>query len=220
MKQEVDVCSKDDINRVIEDNMGFIIKTISEITKTYISLENDETFSIGLLAFAEAYNRFDESKGNFYPYAKLVIESRLKTYLKNENKKSSESLDHIMEEDKEYLLKHDFYEENEDVLVDEINDFKDELERFGITMEKLVEFSPKHRDTRMACIELAKIISNDEYMVDKIYKKMNLPIKETALRYHVSEKFVKGNKIFILGIMIVFFRKFRTMTLWIREVVK
>ena len=43
-----------DINELIEEYIPFIIKTISKFTNRYVSIENDEEFSIGLVGFYEA----------------------------------------------------------------------------------------------------------------------------------------------------------------------
>ena len=43
-----------DINILIKEYMAFIIKTVSHVTGRYVCIDNDEEFSIGLLAFKEA----------------------------------------------------------------------------------------------------------------------------------------------------------------------
>src|SRR3712207_7270763 len=65
-----------DSNEFIKEHIPFIIKTINEITGRYICLDNDEEISIGLLAFNEARQKYDYSKGHFLPYAKLVIDRK------------------------------------------------------------------------------------------------------------------------------------------------
>ena len=54
-----------DIDSLIEKHMPFIIKSISDTTGRYVSCENDEEISIGLLAFNEAIERYDNDKGHF-----------------------------------------------------------------------------------------------------------------------------------------------------------
>ena len=61
------------LNSLIERHMPFLIRTVSNFTGRYISVENDEEFSIGLLAFAEAVKRYEPDRGNFLSFAKLVM---------------------------------------------------------------------------------------------------------------------------------------------------
>ncbi|MEG3042075.1 MAG: sigma factor [Clostridium sp.] len=93
----------EDINGFIKIHMNFIIKSISSVTGRYVSVDNDDSFSIGLLAFKEAVDKYDTSKGEFTSFARLVISSRVKTFLSNENKYSkNHSLDALIEANKGY----------------------------------------------------------------------------------------------------------------------
>lgn len=65
--------------------MPLIIKTVSSITGRYVSVKNDDEFSIALMAFKEAVDKYYENKGIFSSFAKLVISSRVKNHLVREN---------------------------------------------------------------------------------------------------------------------------------------
>ena len=52
------------INELIKDYMAFIVKTISSITGRYVSIENDDELSIALIAFKEAVDKYEESRGS------------------------------------------------------------------------------------------------------------------------------------------------------------
>lgn len=47
-------------DKFINDYKPFIIKTISRALGKFIEIENNEEFSIGLIAFNESINYFDE----------------------------------------------------------------------------------------------------------------------------------------------------------------
>ena len=74
------------IDKLIQDYMAFIVKTVSSITGRYVSVENDDELSIALIAFKEAIDKYEESRGSFSSFAKLVISSRVKNYLIKENR--------------------------------------------------------------------------------------------------------------------------------------
>ena len=89
----------ENLDQLINQHMAFLIRTVSNFTGKYVSIENDDEFSIALIAFTEAVKKYDEDRGNFLGFAKLVIESRLKTYLGKKRKESSEVSLEAMQED-------------------------------------------------------------------------------------------------------------------------
>ena len=94
-----DNISTENLDQLVKKHMAFLIRTTSHFTGKYVSIENDEEFSIALMAFTEAVTKYDEDRGNFLGFAKLVIESRLKTYLwKKRNESSEVSLEAMQEE--------------------------------------------------------------------------------------------------------------------------
>ena len=142
----------ENLDQLINQHMAFLIRTVSNFTGKYVSIENDDEFSIALIAFTEAVKKYDEDRGNFLGFAKLVIESRLKTYLGKKRKESSEVSLEAMQEDGI-----DFAEEKEENsgLHEEIIQYREELLLFGLTLEVLADRAPKHSDTRKRAVAVA-----------------------------------------------------------------
>ncbi len=208
---------QDNINDVIEEHIGFIINTISNVTGKYVSIENDEEFSIGLMGFLEALEKYDERKGAFISFAKLVIESRVKNYLIKESKNNN-----IVSIDKYNELGIDITNlisnpiEDKEELLNEIDKLKNELKLFKLTFEDLVDESPKHKDTRKNAINISEKASKDSEITTFLYSKKRLPIKNMSLKYLVTEKVLKRSKKFIISLIIIFFKRYRNLILWIR----
>lgn len=206
-----------DINSLIESHMAFIINTITKMTNRYVSVENDEELSIALLAFDEAVKKYSDEKGPFLPFAKLVIVSRLKNYFKKENRKYIKVSIESLEEEGIQLseeLKNPI--EDKQVLLDEIEKLKEEIDIFGFTLEDLANEAPKHSDTRNRAINLSKEVSKDQPITDFMYTKKRLPIKQISLKYQITEKIIKGSKRFITTGIIIFYKDFRNLILWIK----
>ncbi|CEK39142.1 sigma factor [Paraclostridium sordellii] len=207
-----------DSNEFIKEHIPFIIKTINEITGRYICLDNDEEISIGLLAFNEARQKYDYSKGHFLPYAKLVIKSRILNYLRKEkNNNLKESLEKLREDG--FDFSQELYNpiENQDVLIEEMNILKTTIQDFGFELDDLVEESPKHKDTRNRAIDLSKKINDDNKIKESMYTKRRLPIKEISIKYVISQKIIKGSKKFIITVVIVLDKNLRNLKLWVRK---
>lgn len=207
-----------DINEIIEEYIPFIIKTISKFTNRYVSIENDEEFSIGLVGFYEAVQKYNNDKGPFLPFAQLVITSRLKNYYNKENKHNLHiSMDSMEEEGINIKEKLSNPIEDKSELVDEMDELKREINIFGFSLEDLVDEAPKHVDTRANALDLSEKVSKDKPLVDFMYTKMRLPIKQISLKYRVTEKVIKGSKKFIITGIIIFYRNFRNLKLWIKR---
>lgn len=206
-----------DINLLIEEYMPLIISTITKFTNRYVSIENDEEFSIGLLAFNEAVQTYNNEKGPFIPYVQLVIVSRLKNYFKKENKNNiNVSIETLEEEGIQIDSSIINPVEDKSILLSEIDKLKDNLIEFGFSLEDLVEECPKHKDTRDRAIDLSEKVSEDKQLTDFMYMKKRLPIKQISLKYSVTEKIIKGSKKFIITVVIIFNKNFRNLKLWIK----
>ena len=214
---DLNVTKNTNVNELIENHMPFIIKSISDVTGRYVSCENDEELSVGLLGFHEAIERYDNEKGHFLSFAKLVIGSRIKNYLKGENKHNNSSLEELL--DKGLEIKDEYLEQKEDnsILVEEITRLKTEISFFGFTLEDLVDEAPKQQATRKNAITLSEEISKDEEFTSFMYVKKRLPIKRIVLKFSVTEKVIKRSKKFIISVVIIIDKNLSALKNWIRK---
>lgn len=207
--------NSDELDEFVKSHMAFIIKTVSRYTGRYVSVENDDEFSIALEAFCEAVKRYDEQKGQFLSYARLVIESRLSSYFKKTNKQIMPiSIDSLKEQGFEFSNQEKCCD-NE--LQQEILEYKNALRYFHITLDQLVDEAPKHHDTKQTAFQIAKKTSDNNDLVEEIYDKKRLLIKKVAQFTCVSEKIVKRSKTFILSIIVIFVKNFPQLLRWIKE---
>lgn len=215
--EDLNIDKNTDINILIDKHMPFIIKSISDVTGRYVSCENDEELSVGLLGFTEAIDRYDMEKGHFLPFAKLVIGSRIKNYLKGENRHTHSSLEDLTEKGIE--IKDEYFEKAEDstLLTDEINELKKEIALFGFTMEDLLNEAPKQQATRINAIHIAEKLSRDDEFLPFMYEKHRLPIKKMVLKYEVTEKVIKRSKKFIISVVIVIDKNLKGIRNFIRK---
>ena len=205
------------VDALIELHKAFIIRTVSEFTGRYVSVENDDEYSIALGGFAEAIDRFEEEKGSFLSYAKLVMLSRLKNNLRSKVKDVKVvSLDSLMESGQDFKGEEDAID-NYSIYYDEILQFKNELTKFNLTFDKLASRCPKHKDTRQRAFSIGVNSSENREIIDNTYTKKRLPIKMVAAFNKVTEKTVKGSKYFILSIMLVFVNKYENLMRWLRK---
>lgn len=205
----------------IEKHIPFIISCISKFTGRYVSIENDDEYSIGMMAFVEAIEKYKESRGDFYAFSRLVIESRLKNFFEKENKhiknksiedykeRGTDLVDNLEDYDKDDL--------NREFTINEIKKLKEEIYDFGFGFEELVNEAPKHKDTREKAIDISEKSSREKDITDFMFVKKRLPIKNMSDRFDVSEKVIRKSKLFIITVIIILFRGYRNLKLWIKK---
>ena len=204
----------ENIDELLNAHMAFIIRVTSNFTGRYVQIEHDEEFSIALLAFSEAVEKYDAQKGNFLSFARLVIESRLINESKK-HKRQELSLDQLAEDGIEFSKEEKKMDQN---LEEEIQVYCEELRLFGLDLEQLADYSPKHKDTKATAIDAAEQCSMDPSTVEKTYEKKKLPIRQVSRLTLLSEKTIKRSKWFILATMLIFVKKLKCLMNWISEV--
>ncbi len=189
-------------NEIIEKYTPFIIKTASKVLGKYIEVENDEELSIALLAFNESINKYCEEKGSFISFSSLVIESRIKDYLRKLNKIESDN-DETIE-----LIEDKCQVENEVSLNDELERYKKVLKTYGIDFEILADKNPVHKNTRCKGFYLVNEMKSNKLLVDLIKMKKKLPITNISKQYKISKRVLKYSKQYILSLLIVYIYEF------------
>lgn len=202
-------------NALIEEHFGFVVHSITTVTGRYVEVENSEELSIGLMAFNEAIDRFDDSKGaSFLTYARLVITSRVRDYYKKKDHlDNSLSFEDVQEE---IIVKDTVTDQStQGDIAEEIEQWDKILSKFGFDLEVLVDETPKHEDTKNNALDLSEQISEDDEIVGKMFDKYRLPITMIVLKFKTTKKVVKHSKKFIIATTVVLTKNFNLIRQWI-----
>ena len=194
--QSGDVRDREDL---IEEYVPFVIKSISQITNRYIETENDEEYSIGLRAFNEAIDRYEQKRGSFISFARLIIKSRL---IDNGRKRKLDTVAIESESEDDNIIDNiarvdDFTNAIE--AREEIAGFEKKLLEFGVSLQDLVEQSPKHLDARLRAIEIARFIVENEDLKNDFYRKKTIPANRISAHMKISTRTLKRNRKFIIA---------------------
>ena len=192
--------------KLINEYIPFIIKIVSNKMNRYIESENSEEYSIGLMAFNEAIDRYERSKGSFIAFAELVIKSRITDFLRKSIKYNQTFLLDNFEEGEEgskvvYQQSEDFSEVME--LKDEIKKMESQLREFDITFSDLVKEAPKHMDTREKGLMIAQYISSHPELKEELLRKKNLPNSQLVKELNITPKILKRSRKFIIATVLI-----------------
>ncbi|ANB59635.1 RNA polymerase sigma-I factor [Anoxybacillus amylolyticus] len=197
------------LNDFIEQYKPFIATKVSEVCKRKIDPEYDDEFSIGLIAFNEAIEKYAPNKGsNFLSFASLVIKRRVIDYIRKEKKNYGYSLDdreEDMENPYEIKVTSEQYQKQIETeqRKEEIFHYTEKLKEFGITILDLTEHSPKHKDARETSLLIAKTILRNENLKKQLFDTKKLPIKEVANLVDVSRKTIERNRKYLIALVIL-----------------
>ncbi|MCR4436460.1 MAG: RNA polymerase sigma-I factor [Clostridiales bacterium] len=198
---------------LINDYKPFVIKVVSKTTGKYVDLENSEEFSIGLIAFNEAIECYNESKNtNFFSFAETVIKRRVIDYTRSNyknNKVYPFTYFDIDENDsknsfEEKYLKVDASSQFDNIETkEEIALFTKRLGEYGITLKDLVESAPKHMDSKRLSIKIARVLSENKDLFEKLEKKKNIPMVDLLKLVDVNPKTIERNRKFIIAVCFI-----------------
>ncbi|WML51812.1 RNA polymerase sigma factor SigI [Neobacillus sp. PS3-12] len=201
------------LNETITSYKPFIAKTVSSVCKRYIH-ESDDEFSIGLIAFNEAIEKYMPERGrSLLSFAEVLIKRRVIDYIRKQTKSQHISYDFdgtVNDEEspgtaivnelsfEEYKKK-----KEEDIRKDEIVHFSELLRTFELSFSDLVENSPKHADARKNAILIARILVEHTDLRNLLLEKKRLPIKQLEEMVDVSRKTIERNRKYIIAISLI-----------------
>lgn len=195
---------------MLEAYQPFILQTASFVLKRYVS-QSDDAWSIALIAFWEAVNHYDQSKGCFEAFARLVMQRRLIDDLRKQRKYGLEidvapdAFAGDMEPEPTVseayaALRSNAVPQSESELKEEIAEAGDLLAPYGFRFMELVECSPKSEKTKKACTEAVLLILRSPDLMGRMQASHRLPIQTVAERTGVSHKVINRHRRYIIAV--------------------
>ncbi len=197
------------LEELIRKNEFYILKNASKVTGRYITKSDDE-WSIALLAYNQAIQSYELSKGSFLSFAELVIKRRLIDFIRSQGKYLSEiSVDPILfdtepeedEEDPSLRLA-----VAEQVSRQETGDLKLEIaaanivfDGYGFSFLDLSGCSPQAKKTRAACAKAVNYMLHSPLLVTELRSTKQFPIKTVEKNAKVPRKILERHRKYIIA---------------------
>lgn len=202
------------LNRFIGSNTKYVIFAANQALNRYIT-ESDDEYSVALIAFSEAVENFDETKGIFSSFASLVIKRRLVDYIRKEARHSdvtlvdSMVLDGEVDEEGaspiELAIRSKVAEASEETTVsgspiaDEIEAIGQLLEKYDFTFFDLEKASPVSAKTKAECAKAVRCLLDNRDLFDVMRRRYSLPMKELSLKSGVKSKLLERHRRYIIA---------------------
>lgn len=201
------------LDQLIDSYKPFIAKTVSSVCRRYI-YESDDEFSIGLIAFNEAIEKYLPERGSsLLSFSEVIIKRRVIDYIRKQTKNQHISIDITNPQQEEEspgtvivneLSLDEYHKKNDDQLrKEEIIHFQKILTTFDLSFSDLVENSPKHADARKSAILTAQTLVANQELKEFLLEKRRLPIKQLETKVNVSRKTIERNRKYIIAIALI-----------------
>jgi len=193
---------------LIENYYNYILSIVSKMIGRPAG--SSDEFSIGLQAFHEAIDRFDEAKNvSFLYFAGLVINRRVIDYIRKSNRSYAEYPFTYFEADNREDCIERYASEQTRMFTDkleiqeELIQFRRDLSDFGITLEDLVRLAPKHLDTKLLCVSVAKRLTESPELADRLMNGKKLPIAEILSIFSLHRKTIENHRKYIIALFLI-----------------
>lgn len=199
--------------KLIAAHEGFIRKCMIDQQKASGPRFDDE-MTVAMLAFSEAIAKYDESRGNFLSFARLVITRRMVDEYRRQLRQIPEGTRSM---DESYFEEEDSnrpYEtqasvanfENEVKRADlqmEIALYNEGLGHFNLSFASLAEISPKQERLRDEYREIAKWLAEQPNLLSRLYKDKKLPVTEILSHCKTDRKHLERGRGYIIALIVL-----------------
>lgn len=185
---------------LIEDNLPEIRQIVRRITRSF-AVDDSEGYSIALEMFNLAITRYrPELQVPFINFAMLIIRNRLFDWCQRQksarralNFTDCETADGTPLADRLADPSSDRFCQNLEIKESLIS-LEYQLEQFGFSLDGMAERFPKHRDSRLFCIRVARQLASDRSLLTQTLQKRRLPVAELASRCQCPVKTIDKNR--------------------------
>jgi RNA polymerase sigma factor len=183
---------------IINEYLPFIKSTVSSYLTEKVQFLYDDVISIGCIAFNEAITKYQIDKGSFLTFSKYVMRNRIYDFLSSNNTYISNNYISSDEEEVNNIIDINakkMYEQHKQVTLRrlEIEQYKEQLLEYDLSMELLVNNSPRQKRTRETYKKVAMCIINNDDLISYLERNKRLPIKKICEIMKLPRKKLGGH---------------------------
>jgi len=187
-------------NQVISDCLPYIKGVLRRMLQLS-DIEQCDEFSIALSAFNDALDRYvAQTNVPFLRFAGLVINRRIIDWIRQQrhNRQVLTFSQCEAEHGESFTdclasIPGDSVWENMEI-EEELVRLRLRLQDFNLTLSHLVKVFPKHRDTRLSCLRLARILTNTPKLLQRFEREFRLPVAELSRNCGIPLKTIERNR--------------------------
>lgn len=215
-------------DELISDYLPFIKAEAAKVMKRGLNTEQDDEYSIAMIAFHEAINGYSKTRGSFLNYASMIIRNRLIDYWrKNDRHSKVISLNSPITDDSDTLedrvIGEEFQEENivsRELTKEEILELSEQMKSFGLSLTDVAETSPKEEATLAKCKKVIAAAKANEEVMASLFRTKRLPIKKIMEEVKVPRKTIERHRKYIVALLLIYSNGYEIIRGHLKEVMK
>lgn len=200
---DLNILSKENRNNFINSNKEFIKNILIEIHKNKSKEITEEELSIGIFAFNNACNSYDDAFGNFYSYSKVIIKNHVLKYFWDA---SNTPQLYFYDDKPEIPIEINEAEKaaEDKIYAKEIEIFKEHLIDYNLTYTSLIKNCSYNKNIKNDILNIAFLCSKEIFILNLIDENKCIPIEKVSLLTKYKINFIEKWKNYILALIIIF----------------
>lgn len=225
----------------IASSETFILRSAGKVCHRRITRSDDE-WSAALIAFNEAIDGYDESKGDFNGFAYRVIQRRLIDFIRKEQRHDSEVtvepyvFDGNVDDDPSSLqmevaeksgtMSTEDETSSRMSAADEIAAVQKILAQYGFSFFDIADCSPKARKTKHQCARVIRILLQNEDILDSMRETHTLPAFRIIQKAKVTDnekippKILERHRRYIIAVTEILSGEYPILSSYLQEIRK
>ena len=195
---------------LIRDYIPFIRSEASKCIQR-LCTEQDDEYSIAMIAFHEAILGYERGRGAFLSYASMLIRSRIIDFQRKEARHQghislyAESGDDDRTIMDEVADERDHFEEsaNLEATKQEIEELSAVMADFGVSFSDVADNSPKQERTLEACASAIRYATENKYLLDELLRTKKLPMAQLVNGSGAERKTLERHRKYILAMLLI-----------------
>ena len=177
-----------------------------------ICTEQDDEYSIAMMAFYEAIMGYEKGRGTFLSYAAMLIRSRLIDFRRKEARHQGHAslYEENGGEDDRTLLdtvadSRDHYEESahREATRQEIQELAGVMAQFNVSFSDVSDNCPKQERTLSACAAAIRYAGEKKELLDELLRTGKLPMAQLVSGSGAERKTLERHRKYILAMLLV-----------------
>lgn len=220
-----DMMAADDL---ISDYLPFIKAQVTKVMKRPLNVNQDDEYSIAMIAFHEAINGYSKTRGSFLNYAAMLIRNRIIDYWRKNNRHNQViSLNTPINEDastlEESIPDDEYQEENlviREATKEEILELSQQMTEFGVSLTDVAESSPKQERTLTSCKEVIAYAKDNEEIMKEFLRTKRLPLSKILEGVDVPRKTIERHRKYVVALLLIYSNGYEIIRGHLAEVMK
>lgn len=213
---------------LISDYLPFIKSQVTKVMKRPLDVNQDDEYSIAMIAFHEAINGYSKTRGSFLNYASMLIRNRIIDYWRKNNRHNQViSLNTPTHEEnstlEESIPDNEYQEENlviREATKEEILELSHQMKEFGVSLTDVADSSPKQIRTLKSCQKVVAYAKNNEEIMEEFLRTRRLPLAKILENVDVPRKTIERHRKYVVALLLIYSNGYEIIRGHLAEVMK